>query len=911
LSIPLLLTKFNIPAAGAKIVHRPRLLRILDEALGSNISLILVCGPAGYGKTTLVSEWLQASQQVPPGQVAWLTLESGDDNLTCFLTYFVTALQHIRPGFGQGALRMLQTHRPQPPAILATMLINELSDIPGRIFLILDDYHLITAQPIQSFIDFLVDHQPPQLCLVLLTRTDPPLPLARLRARGQLVELRQSALCFLPGEVAEFTNQTMNLALSPEQVAFLAQHTEGWISGLQLAAISIRQGQDRSAFFDAFSGEHEFIADYLAEEVLGLIPEPVRLFLLHTSILERLTAPLCAVVTGQPGAQAMLQHLLDANLFILPLDERHVWFRYHVLFADLLRKRLHDMLGAGVGDLHRRAAGWFAENGLVDLAIEHAIAGADFAGATSLIEPVAESLLSRGQAVTLLRWLDALPQDALLARPVLVPLKAFALFMCGRPPQQVRDLIQELAAAGAQAEFQGELLTIQAMLAVMQGKPAEAIQLSDQAIHQLPVERAFFRSLAADCLGMGRTLAGDYEAAARAFEQVVELSMQTDNLMLTLMALSNLAGLRYVQGRLHAAIDTCRQVMELATRRIGRGTPMLGKTLFNLGEMLREQGDLDAALATLFEAASMLESFSEVGLSLAYLAIARIYLIKQDWPAAQSYIDRARQRALADQSTWMDERLVEVVQARYWIAHGDLDQAVQWARRRGILDRTPAEIFGDADRNASIRELLLGESLTLARLALAQRQPDRALEMLSFLQEQVEKRGHLRRIIEILALKALALQQKGDLDGALQVIGGALALAEPEGYQRAFVDEGEPMAHLLYQAVALGVSPAYAGKLLTALSGENQAVLPAKSSPDGGLIEPLSERELEVLQLIAEGLSNGEIAARLYISLSTVKGHTANIFGKLGVKNRTQAVSRARTLGLLPPFSAGKGQGDR
>jgi LuxR family maltose regulon positive regulatory protein len=910
LSIPLLLTKFNLPAPGAKFVPRPRLLHILDEGLGSNTSLILVCGPAGYGKTTLVSQWLQTSPEIHPDRYAWLTLESGDDDLTRFLTYFVTAIQRLRPGFGEAVLKMLQTHKPQPSAVLATLLVNELSELPRRIFLILDDYHLITAQPIQSIIAFLVDHQPPQLCLVLLTRTDPPLPLARLRARGQLVELRQSALCFLAAEVAEYANQTMALALSPGQLSFLARKTEGWISGLQLAAISLHQGQDRAAFFEAFSGEHEFIADYLTEEVLARLPAPVREFLLYTSILERLTAPLCESVTGQPGAQAMLQHLLDANLFILPLDDRHTWYRYHVLFADLLRKRLQDALGGEVRTLHRRASGWFAEHGLVDLAIEHAIAGADFACAASLIEPVAESLLSHGQAVTLLRWLDALPQDALLARPVLVPLKAFALFMCGRPPQQVRDLIQELAAAGAQAEFQGELLTIQAMLAVMQGKPAEAIQLSDQAIHQLPVERAFFRSLAADCLGMGRTLAGDYEAAARAFEQVVELSMQTDNLMLTLMALSNLAGLRYVQGHLHAAIDTCRQVVELATRRIGRGTPMLGKTLFNLGEMLREQGDLDASLATLFEAASMLESFSEVGLTLAYLAIARIHLIKHDWPAAQSYIDRARQRALADQSTWMDERLVEVVQARYWIAHGDLDQAVQWARSRNLLDRTPADLFGEAERNASIRELLQGECITLVRLSLAQRQPEKALEMLAFLHAQIEKRGQLRRVIEIMALKALALQQKGEFDRSLQAIGEAIAFAEPEGYQGAFIDGGAPMARLLYQAVAQGISPAYAGKLLAALSNDTQAPAPPQNPRTGDLIEPLSEREMEVLQLIAEGLSNGEIAARLYISLSTVKGHTANIFGKLGVKNRTQAVARARTLGL-PPFPAGKGPGDR
>ena len=899
MSIPLLSTKFNFPAPAARLVPRPRLIQTLDEALLQGVPLILVCGPAGYGKTTLVSQWLHASPHVHPEQVAWLTLDPADDDLPRFLAYLIAALQRLHPGFGEAVLNMLHTHKPQPPAVLATLLINELSELPVRLLLVLDDYHLITSQPVQSFIGFLVDHQPPQLCLLLLTRSDPPLPMARLRARRQLVELRQDALCFLPAEVAEFADQVMHLDLSPEQVTFLARHTEGWISGLQLAAISLSQQQDRVAFFSAFSGEHAFIADYLAEEVLSRLSAPVRQFLLHTAILERLTAPLCEAVTGQPGAQAMLQQLLEANLFILPLDDHHTWYRYHVLFADLLRKRLYDALGADVSHLHRRASAWFAAHDLLDLAIEHAIVGEDFITAASLIAPLAEQYLSRGQAATLLRWLEALPPEALAAHPALLPLKALALFLCSRPPQQVRDLLQQFSASRAQAEFQGELFTLQALLAVLQGQSTEAARLSAQALHVLPEARIFFRSLAADSLGMAYTLAGDYDLAAQAFEQVVVLSEQSDNLMFTLMALSNLAGLRYVQGRLRAAIDTCRQVVELATRRLGRGTPLLGKALFTLGEMLREQGDLDGALAALHEAAGMLESFAEVGLPLAYLAIARIHLVRQDWPSAQSYIDQARQCAQADQSTWIDDRLVETVQARYWIAHGDLAQADQWVRRRDLLDRPPAEAFAEAARSAGIRELRQGECLTLARLYLAQDQPDKALEMLAFLLTQPMLSLQLRRLLEMLALQALALQQKGDLAAALRVLGEALALAEPEGYQRAFLDEGEPMARLLYQALDRGISPAYAGKLLAALSAQITAPVPPPSAPGGALVEPLSGRELEVLRLLSEGLSNAEIAHKLYISLSTVKSHTANIFGKLGVKNRTQAVALARTLNLL------------
>ncbi len=902
LFLPLLSTKFNIPSTGAKIVRRPRLLRLLDQSLNQNTTLTLVCGPAGYGKTTIVSDWLQTSQKIHPDQFAWLTLERGDNDLTRFLTYFITALRGIRPKFGEGVLKVLQTHKPPPVPVLATLLINELNKIPGRFFLVLDDFHLLTTESIQGFIAFLVDHQPQQLCLVLVTRADPSLPLARLRARGQLVELRQEELCFLPEEVGDYANQTMGLVLSPEQVSFLATHTEGWISGLQLAAISLLDVQNRSAFFEAFSGEHEFIADYLTDEVLSRLPERVRTFLLKTSILERLSASLCEAVTGQAGAQSTLEQLKDENLFIVSLDRQGAWYRYHILFADLLRKRLQSMYGGSVGELHNRASVWFEENGAVDLAIEHALAGKNDEQAAKMIEQIAEGLLMHGEATTLLRWLEALPQEMILRRPVLGSLKGFALIFCGRPPQEAAVLFQEMAEAGSLDQFQGEATTVQALLAILQGKSTDARQLSEQALQQLPAERSFFRSLAADSLGMAYTLAGDIEAGSRAFEQVVEIAMQSGNTMMALLALTNLAGLRYVQGHMRAAIATCQQVVELANEQIGKQTPVIGKTLLNLGEMLREQGNLEAAQKYLLEAAGMMESFSEIGLPLAFLAIARVSLNKKEWPAAQSYIDRARQQALASKSTLMDDRLVEVMQARYWIARGELDPVVQWADKRGFLGRTPADVFGEAARNAAINELLQAEYLVVIRLTLAQRQSEQALEMINFLQSLAEKRGYQRRIIELLILKAIALHQTGALDQALSALGKALSLAEPEGYQRTFVDEGEPMAKLLYQAVAREVSPVYAGRLLGVLTEESQSVRSPGNSPEEGLIEALSERELEVLQWMAAGLSNIEIAGRLYISLSTVKGHIAKIFGKLGVKNRTQAVARARSLGL---FTAG------
>ena len=899
----LLSTKFAIPSPGGKLVHRPRLLRILDEGLEQNASLILLCAPAGYGKTTLVSDWLQTAPAIQPGPFAWLTVESGDDHLTRFLTYWITAVQRIRPGFGAAVLQMLQTHKPQPVQALAAMLINELSETPQRMLLILDDFHLLTAQSIQNFMAFLVDHQPPQLCLVLITRADPALPLARLRARGQLVELRQEELCFRPDEAADYLNRMMVPALAQEQVAFLHQQTEGWIAGLHLAAISLREDADRPAFLKAFSGEHAFIASYLTHEVLARLSAPVREFLLQTSILERLSVALCEAVTGQAEAQDILNQLVEANLFILPLDSQRHWYRYHILFADLLQQRLHADWGESVCELHNRASRWFEQNSLLDLAIEHAMAGKAYGQAACLISQVAESLMMRGEASTLLRWLEALPQEEIIAHPILVAQYGLVLFLCSRSPEAVTSLIEKTRSSGDMGSIQGEIAMLQAMVAILKGDTAHALQFSEAALQQIPPERMFFRSMAADSLGMGHTLAGDMPAAMRAFEQVVEISRQIDNLMMTLMALTNLAGLQYMQGQLRLAVDTCRQVIEFASQRIGRQTPILGKTLFNLGEMLREQGDLDAALKYLQESASMMEHFSEIGLPLAYLGITRIYMNRKDWDKAQAFLDRARETARANRSTLMDERIVETMQVRYWIARGELDPALQWARRKGYLDKPPAEMIAEAGQKALFDELQLVEYLTLMRLALAQRQPDRVLELTTCLQALVGRRDHRRRTIELLVLKALALHQKKDLNQALQIIGEAFSLAEPEGYQRVFIDEGELMSGLLYQALAHGVFPAYAQKLLAALVGESQeSKLPAEA-PAAALIEALSEREREVLGLIAEGLTNGEIAGRLHITLSTVKGHTTNIFGKLGVKNRTQAIARARRMGLLHPLN--------
>lgn len=897
MSLPLIATKFILPAIASKNIRRPRLLQRLDESLDEKIRLVLVCAPAGYGKTTLVSEWLQSPQIPNPNPFAWLTLEPGDDDLTRFLTYFIATVQRMNPGFGASVLSLLLTHKPPPVITLATLLVNEFNEIPGLFFLVLDDYHLTPSKPVQDFIAFLVDHQPAQLRLVLITRTDPALPLARLRARGQLVEIRQDDLCFQPKEATEYLSQALSPMLPDEQAAFLIKQTEGWITGLQLASLSLREAKDPARWIQAFSGEHEFIADYLTEEVLVRLPEPIRNFLLQTSILERLTAPLCTAVTGQPEAQAILKQLCTDHLFTVSLDSvgAHTWFRYHILFAELLRKRLYATQGESVRQLHDRASRWFEENGLPDLAVEHAIAGKDYERASQLIVPVAESLLMSGHVTTLLRWLESLPEEERLAR--LGVLYGLSLILCGRPVNTVLPIMEKMQERGGAGDYPGEWNLLLALVAILQGDARRAIQLSEQSLAQLPPTQGFFCSMAADTLGMGNTLAGDIPAATQAFERVVDISLRSGNFMMAIMALTNLAGLQYLHGSLRAGIATCRQALELANTHIGGKVPLMGRTLLNLGEILREQGDLEAAYQSLSEAAHLMEEFSEVGPAMAHLSLARLMMNKKDWPAAQCSIEQARQFAQVSQPAKMASELVENVQTLQWIKNGDLAEATQWAREFQLFEHPSAELFTEAGIKAGYNEFFQSKVILFIRLYLALAQPESAGQLVDWLTEANEKHDRRHREVELLVLKALACQQMNQTKWAVETLAKALVLGEVEGYFMTFVDEGEPLQVLLYAALQQKVTPSYTSRLLDAVS--HQAEASKKTEPARELIEPLSEREIEVLHLIAAGCSNAEIARQLYISMSTVKGHTSNILGKLGVKNRTEAVARARRLNLI------------
>jgi len=924
LATPLLKTKLYIPPVRPDLVSRPRLIERLNAGpLGQSgrfaRKLTLISAPAGFGKTTLLSEWAHHSEtrffgknlvSRPRPPVAWLSLDEGDDDPARFLAYFVTALQtlalpvpSVAEKIGAGTLSALQSPHPPPMESVLTTLINEIAAVPSPFVLVLDDYHLITAQPIHDGLTFLLDHLPPQMHLIIATRADPPLPIARLRGRGQLTELRLTDLRFTPDEAAAFLNQAMGLGLAADDVAALASRTEGWIAGLQMAAASMQGREDVAGFIRAFTGSDRYILDYLVEEVLQRQPNSVQSFLLQTAILDRLTGRLCDAVwnklatcpTADDG-QAMLEMLERANLFILPLDNERRWYRYHRLFADLLRQRLQRTQPDLVPTLHRRASEWYGQNGLTAEAIDHALAAGDFEPAARLIEQAAEATLMRSEIATLLRWVDALPDELVRGRPSLCVFHAWALLFGGRPLDAVEARLRDVE--GDAGLISGRVAPLRALLALFQSQIPRAAELSRRALEQLPEDDVFLRGFATWLLGISHMVNGDIVATCQTLEEIARRSQEAGNVMLAVMVMCSLAELHKRQGQLYEAAAMYQQALELAVDGQGRRLPIAGEALMGLGELAREWNDLEAAVRYLTEGIEFTRKWGEIGAIDGYISLAHVRQAQGDADGAQEPLQKAWQLALQFDVTEMDDNLVAAHQAHLWVTQGNLAAAKRWVEERELtVDASLTEL---EDRVSSVsrrgHRRRTAEYLTLVRVLIAQERYDKALALLEPLLAIAERWGLNERVIKVQILRALAFHARGDIAQAMGALERALSLAEPEGYVRVFLDEGEPMARLLYRAAAHGIAPEYAGRLLAAFP----ALEPVAQEPQADMVEPLSKRELEVLQLIAEGLSNQEIAQRLFISLRTVKWHTSNIYGKLGVKNRTQAVVKARSLGVLP-----------
>ncbi len=898
----LLATKLAIPPARSDVVSR---LRLIDRlCAGRSRRLSLLAAPAGFGKTTLLAEWIHRDA-VP---TAWVTLDSGDDDLIRFWSYVLGALERVQPGVGRVAQALL--HSPQPPIeVVLTALINSLSELSQDLVLVFDDYHQVSATAVHRSVTFLLDHAPPRLHLVIATRADPPLPLARLRARGQLTELRAADLRFTEAEAAEFLTGVVGLELSAADVSALEERTEGWIVGLQLAALSMQGRQDVASFVRAFTGSHRFVVDYLAQEVLARQPEPVQTFLLETAILDSLDASLADAVTGRNDSQTMLEHLEEANLFLVPLDDERCWYRYHQLFAELLRHRLRRAHPDRVPKLHRRASTWFESRGFIREAIDHAVAAGDFERARRLVALSAPDLLRRGRVTTLRGWLEALPPEIVRASPRLGLIQAWLLYFSGQlgAAEQLLDDVErrvgELAgtAAGADeaSEHLGSIATIRAFVALSRGDVARASGSARQALDLLPSDAAL-RGIVTMNLGRVYWLTGDVDAAVRAIDESLVLSRATGHLYGIFVATSERAHLWVVRGKLHEAEAMYRQALELAAE-LGEALPVAGLVYLGLGDLYREWNDLEAATSFLDQGIEQCQELGNVELTCRGLvALAFLRHAAGDTAGARSALEQARSVVRQHDYAPLIVAALDAYNACLALQQGQSEVAFRWAEATGLR----------ADDELSYpREL---EYAVLVRVFLAQGRMDEALRLTERLLERARRQERFSHVIVLLVLRAIGWQARGDEAQALASLEEALVLAEPEGYVRAFVDEGAP-ARTLLRVWCARRSPGdprlagYVRRLLGAFPpdaerggavSDDDPVPPASRSP-GRDAEPLSEREVEILRLIAAGCSNREIADRLVLALSTVKWYVNTIYGKLQVDSRTRAIARARQLKLL------------
>jgi LuxR family transcriptional regulator, maltose regulon positive regulatory protein len=788
----LLATKLYVPRPRPHLVLRSHLIEHLQQGVAG--ALTLVSAPAGFGKTTLLAQW-RAQTRMP---VAWLSLEPEDNDATRFLSYVIAALQTFDPGLGTTARALLYAPQPAPVEAVLTVLTNELLSRAGEdVALVLDDYHVIAAESIHHGMGFLLEHLPPQMHLILATRTDPPLPLARFRAQGQLCEIRTAQLRFGATEVRAFFETVMGLYLLPEAIVTLQSRTEGWIVGLQLAALSLQGRADVADFLVAFSGSHRFVLDYLSDEVFSRQPASVQSFLLHTSILERLSGPLCDAVTGQEGSQAMLEALDKANLFMVPLDDERGWYRYHHLFAEVLCSRLQQAEPLLVPELHRRASVWYEQHELPAEAVQHALAASDFERAADLIEPIALPIALHGQIYMVLDWLKALPKAVMRIRPFLCVSYARLLMFTNQLEtaeellQQAERHIQELPDELAQTLL-GWVLSTHASIVSLSGDVPHALSLAHRALELLPQGVIPYQ--------------GAILTASRAYEVSGDVTATTEHEIAAVVG-----SIGPTDSRFAAVSSICR----LARLHVLQSMFTSLFYYFGQGDLLRERNELNAAERHLSQGMALVNKALTVEAyvaTLGYTALARLQQARGNTHEALASLDALER--LAQQRHFAPHLMTQkaAVRAQIELAQGNLAAAIDWANSCGLS-------VEDEDLPYP-REV---EYLVLARVCIAQRRDDpaapflsEALHLLDRLLNDAENKARMNSVLEILVLRALALDAQHDRAGVLSTLERALLLAEPEGYVRLFVDEGAPMATLLRHAHARGIVPGYVTTMLAA-----------------------------------------------------------------------------------------------
>ena len=923
----LIRTKLRLPFTRRELVSRPRLHEQIARGLRGPLTLITA--PAGFGKTTLVASSI-TSCAMP---VTWLSLDKHDNEAGRFLSYVIAALQKTDNSIGSEAAQLMEGRQQPPPEVVLTSLINDLEAASGEIVLVLDDYQFISSQTVHEEVAFLLEHCPHTLHIVIMTRSDPPLPLARLRARGQTVELRAADLSFTEPEAALFLNDSMGLCLDAGSVAMLEERTEGWIAGLQMAALSMRDRKDVPGFIEGFSGTNRYILDYLLEEVLASQPLEIQRFLLYTAILERLTAPLCDALLvndeeanregegGLPvseslrlgGSAFILEYLERTNLFLVPLDDERIWYRYHHLFADLLRTQLQRSLGPqGVAQLHVRAADWHGQNGSLVEAIHHASMASDEERVERFIEQNYMELVSRGEQSWLRSWTGTLSKELVYRRPWLCIYEAYSHSWFGELDQA--EVFLEVAEKRVRSDMSvpdahamlGHLTYIKSRVTAMRGDLSRAIEFNLAAREYLPVSNLALQLDMGITLGYLYFLLGDYSAASQFLNETIQSGRAVGAILNTVAGYCILARLYATQGLLNQSYELYRQAAQWVHETGGQHLAASSLIEVGIADVLCERNDLDAALAHVKQGLALLPWWGKSDdLALAYVTLARIHLGQANTNGAIDALEKAKQVIQTNGLFPEAPHAKELAQVKLWLAQEDLQAATRWA---ASLEQR----FGPHDPFRFENEVI---HIAQARVLIALNKPDEAISLLSRLEEIARSAQRMGRVIEILLLEALAMQQKGDSERAMLTLTNCLTLAGPEGYVRVFLDEGQPIQMLLDQWLArAGASSAplwdYAIRLLSQFDAEPQMIMAmrVKASSVGdrsissaqALVEPLSKRELEVLHLMALGRTNQEIARQLIIAPGTVKAHTASIYRKLDVANRTEAVVLARQLGILP-----------
>jgi len=904
-STTIIATKLYIPPPRSKLVPRPRLTERLKQGLGGKLTLI--SAPAGFGKTTLISEFIDDENY----NTAWLSLDKEDNDQTRFFTYLIATLQTIDENIGKGALGFLQLPQPPTAESILTTLINEIAKVSDHFLLVLDDYHVIDSKPVDNALNFLLEHQPPQLHIVITTRKDPDIPLPRLRVRDQLTELRATDLRFTPSEASGFFNQVMGLDLSGKDIETLESRTEGWIAGLQLAALSMEGRDDIAGFIRAFAGHDRYIVDYLVEEVLRSQSNNIRRFLLQTSILDRLNGPLCDAVTRQKDSNKMLELLERSNLFVVPLDDKRNWFRYHHLFADVLKTHSMEDQSDLVPVLHLRASEWYENNGSRPEAIFHALAAKDFERAADLIElawPAMEAIL---QDATWLSWVKALPEGFFRNRPVVNVSYAWAVLNNGEletAEARLQDAEQCLVSSnemGVQPELRSDkevftdekqfrflpssIATARAYIAQARGNIPATVTQAQRALDLLPEEEHLRRGVVAALLGLAYWANGDLEIAYQTLLDGMVSIRKGGNLLFSISGHYGMAYIRVEQGHLRKAINIYEQSLQIVKEK-GESLLMVSANLYlGLSEINRERGNLE-------DARQLMKKSKDVGEQAALpdwpyrwnLAQAKMLEIEGDLNGALEMLDNAERLYYRNPVPYM--RPVAALRTRVWLEKGHLTKALDWVHDQRL------SVENDLNYMCEF------EHVTLARVLMAEynNNPEETtllntMGLLERLLNAAEEGGRMGSLIEILILQALAYNAQEDTPKAIIALKRALILAEPEGYLRIFVDEGPPVAELLGKIVES--KPAelltYIKKLLSAFKVSKLTL------EEHGLSEHLSERELEVLRLIAAGLGNKQVMEELFLSLSTVKTHIRNIYSKFGVHSRTEAINKAREFNLL------------